>query len=202
MSPVDTISSSLSIFLNLGPYHLLSYGTLLGMTLYQTFVVTKVCYYVLPMSAFTTLQKKLFPVYFQSQTILLLLTATTIPPFGPMSLFEDKRDWIPLAFASTMTGLNLFVYGPRTQQTMIDRIHQGNSSLFSSTHSKWITNGHIETRDGAKYNDPTISNEMLVKNKAFSRAHAMSIHLNLLAVAATLWYGVRLASRLDAGMAE
>ena len=54
-----------------------------------------------------------------------------------------------------------------------------------------------ETRDGRKYNDPKVSEEMKVKNKAFSRAHAMSIHLNLLAMGATIWYGFRLASRME-----
>ena len=33
-------------------------------------------------------------------------------------------------------------------------------------------------------------------NREFSRAHAMSIHLNLLTVGLTLWYGWRLASKL------
>ena len=53
-----------------------------------------------------------------------------------------------------------------------------------------------ETRDGKKYNDPKSSEEMGKKNKAFSRAHAMSIHLNLVAIGATVWYGFHLASRM------
>jgi hypothetical protein len=59
------------------------------------------------------------------------------------------------------------------------------------------TDGIIETRDGTKSNDAAISDEMRAKNRAFSKAHAMSIHLNLLAIMATLWYGVRLASRMS-----
>ena len=54
-----------------------------------------------------------------------------------------------------------------------------------------------ETRDGKKFNDPECSQAMKAKNKAFSRAHAMSIHLNLLAIGATVWYGFRLASRFQ-----
>lgn len=54
-----------------------------------------------------------------------------------------------------------------------------------------------ETKDGKKFNDPELSDEMKVKNKAFSHNHAMSIHLNLLAVGATLWYGLRLASKIQ-----
>ena len=60
------------------------------------------------------------------------------------------------------------------------------------TSSDWA-----ETRDGKKYNDPEGSEEMKVKNKAFSRAHAMSIHFNLIAMGATIWYGFRLASRFE-----
>lgn len=138
MSFIDSILDGLSTLTHLMPYHVIIYGTLLGTTLYQTFVVTKVCYHALPMSAFTTLQKRIFPVYFRFQTLLLLFTALTVPPIGPMSLIQNKRDWIPLAFANTMAGLNLVIYGPRTQKTMIDRTHQGmyyysRASLFAKT---------------------------------------------------------------------
>ena len=58
--------------------------------------------------------------------------------------------------------------------------------------------GVLETRDGKKHNDlGETSVEMKVRNKDFARNHAMSIHLNLLAVGATLWYGLRLASKLE-----
>ena len=42
-----------------------------------------------------------------------------------------------------------------------------------------------------------MSNEMKAKNRAFSRAHAMSIHINLMTIAATIWYGFRLSSRFQ-----
>jgi hypothetical protein len=35
--------------------------------------------------------------------------------------------------------------------------------------------------------------------RAFSWNHAMGIHLNLVTIGATLWYGWRLASKLDFG---
>lgn len=41
-----------------------------------------------------------------------------------------------------------------------------------------------------------MSGEMTVLNRSFSRAHAMSIHLNLITIVATLWYGWRLGSFL------
>lgn len=60
----------------------------------------------------------------------------------------------------------------------------------------------IETRDRRRYNDPTTkSEEMKVKNRTFSRNHAMSIHINLITIGATIWYGVRLGSRLTVAVA-
>jgi hypothetical protein len=55
---------------------------------------------------------------------------------------------------------------------------------------------YAETRDGKKYSDKDISDEMRKINKRFSKEHAMAIHLNLLALAASVGYGVRLASKL------
>jgi hypothetical protein len=47
-----------------------------------------------------------------------------------------------------------------------------------------------------KAEDAKVSNKMLKRTKAFKHNHAMSIHLNLLAVGAMVWYGIRLAGRL------
>ncbi|KAI0191007.1 hypothetical protein EV127DRAFT_480811 [Xylaria flabelliformis] len=180
----------------LAPFHLLSFSTLLGTQLYQTFVVTKICFVSLPRSAFTTLQKmsqlmgfvctqRLFPIYFSGQSMLLLLTIVTIPPHGPFTLVANKVAWIPFAIAGVTAALNLFVYGPRTKQLMIERIHQ-------------------ETRDGLQKQttndvdaaeDP--SPEMQRLRRSFSRNHAMSIHLNLLSIGAMLWWGWKLASSLN-----
>ncbi|RYO80107.1 hypothetical protein DL766_001549 [Monosporascus sp. MC13-8B] len=141
----------------LGPIHLISYSTLLGTELYQTFVNTKVCYKALPRTAFTTLQKRVFPVYFCGQTLLLLLTAVTVPANGPFSLIANKANWIPFAIAGATALLNLIAYGPRTQRIMVERIHQ-------------------ETRDKRIFNDITTpSAEMRKLNKSFSRNHAMSV---------------------------
>jgi hypothetical protein len=109
----------------LPPVHLLAYATLLGTELYQTFVITKVAYQALPRSAFTTLQKRLFPIYFQSQSFLLLVVTTTFPPRGPLSVFEEKSDWIAFAIAGVTAGFNLFIFGPRARSLMMERVHQG-----------------------------------------------------------------------------
>lgn len=95
----------------------------------KSFVMTKVCYNALPMSAFTTLQKRVFPVYFRIQSFLVVLTAATYPPYGPVSLVSSTGDLITLTFTGAMAALNLFAYGPKTQQAMIDRIHQGTTVL-------------------------------------------------------------------------
>ena len=109
----------------LAPVHLLFYSTLLGAELYQSFVMTKVCYDALPRSAFTTLQKRVFPLYFRGQTVVLVLAAATIPPHGLASAVQCKSDWIPFVIAGVTAVLNLALYEPRTRQAMVDRIHQG-----------------------------------------------------------------------------
>ncbi|KAF6812277.1 hypothetical protein CSOJ01_05266 [Colletotrichum sojae] len=167
----------------LAPIHIISYATLLGTSLFQTFVNTKVCYTELPKSAFTTLQKRLFPIYFRCQSALLILTALTFPPAGPASLFKNKGDWILFAIAAVTAMTNLFIYGPRTKRAMIERIHQ-------------------ETRD-AKRPDAVdeVSPDMQACRRQFSVSHAMSIHLNIVTIVTMLWYGVRLGSRLSGDIA-
>ncbi len=91
----------------------------------QTFVMTKVCFQALPMSAFTTLQKRVFPIYFRLQSLLFLSTALTHPPYGPVSLISSPGDLIPLGFGGAMALFNMLVWGPRAQEAMTDRIHQG-----------------------------------------------------------------------------
>ncbi|KXH31889.1 hypothetical protein CSIM01_02441 [Colletotrichum simmondsii] len=113
-----------STMTTLAPYHIISYGTLLGTSLFQTFINTKICYLELPKSAFTTLQKRLFPIYFRCQALLLIMTILTFPPHGPASLFKVKSNWIPLMVAGVTSLANLLVYGPRSRQAMIDRTHQ------------------------------------------------------------------------------
>jgi hypothetical protein len=92
--------------------------------------MTKVCFQALPRSAFTTLQKRVFPIYFQAQSLLLLLTAITFPAHSLVSLVQWKGNWIPFAIAGVTAALNLVVYGPRTQKAMIDRTHQGKMFAF------------------------------------------------------------------------
>lgn len=109
----------------MGPFHVLSYATLLGTQLYQTFIITKVAFVALPRPAFTTLQKRLFPIYFLSQSSLLLLTIASGLPLGSLSPLRNTSTCASHSIAGLTALLNLIVYGPRTRQAMIDRIHQG-----------------------------------------------------------------------------
>jgi hypothetical protein len=109
----------------LAPFHLLAFSTLLGTQLYQTFIVTRVCYRALPRSAFTTLQKRIFPFYFRIQTLMILLTALSYLACGPVSVIKKKTDWVAFLVALLTAGLNTLVFEPRTRQIMISRIHQG-----------------------------------------------------------------------------
>lgn len=118
-----------SAMANLAPYHLLSYSTLVGMSIYQSFTVVKTAHRVLPRPAFTTLQGRLFPIYFQLQTVYFFLTAATFPPYGPISLAKDGTSAVLFSVAGVGTLLNFFVYGPRTRQAMIDLSRKGNLAV-------------------------------------------------------------------------
>ncbi|KAF2004076.1 hypothetical protein P154DRAFT_552242 [Amniculicola lignicola CBS 123094] len=176
MAVLDSASPLLPSIL--APLHLLAYSTLLGAELYQSFVMTKVAHQSLPRSAFTSLQKRLFLIYFQGQSVLLVVVAASVPPYGPASFVQDKSIWTPFAVAGICAGLNLISYGPKTRRLMIERIHQ-------ETHDR---------RNGVSAD--AVSDGMSSLNRAFSRAHAMSIHLNLITIGATLFYGWKLAAML------
>ena len=123
MATTDSLFSAIPRF-SLAPFHLLSYSTLIGMQLWHSFAVVKICHKALPPSAFTTLQRRMFPVYFRVQTALLLITALSFPTRGPASLVGNKADWIPFAIAGLTSALNLILYGPHTSKVMVDRVHQ------------------------------------------------------------------------------
>jgi hypothetical protein len=132
MSFSESMDTVFAFLPGLAPFHLFAFSTLLGTQLYQSFVMTKVCFQALPRPAFTTLQKRIFPIYFRGQSLLLVLTAVTFPARSLLSLAQHKGNWVPFVVAGVTAALNLVVYGPRTQQVMIERIHQGTSSIIPS----------------------------------------------------------------------
>lgn len=165
--------------------------------------MTKLCYIHLPRPQFTTLQKHVFPVYFALQTALAATTAITYPSGSILALAKNRGDAALLGATLGISILNWLIYGPRTSQLMVKRSHQGKilSSLASNVqnmlHSE-LKCVSSETRDGRNHDGTGggISDEMKLLKRQFSREHAMTIHLNLLAIIGTFVYGLRLSSKI------
>ncbi|KAF9874110.1 hypothetical protein CkaCkLH20_08482 [Colletotrichum karsti] len=180
-----------SIAFSPAPYHIISYGTLLGTTFFHSFVNGITMFRVLERPAFSTAQNALFPVYFTIQTALPAVMALTFPgsgsPFGAREggiggLLNESNRYSALLPIATMfvTGLaNLVVILPKTQKVMKARYAQ-------------------EKKDGKKsYDKPPHSQEMLALNKSFGKLHGVSTIVNLAGFVAMVAYSFSLASRLD-----
>ncbi|KAI4729043.1 hypothetical protein E4T49_03235 [Aureobasidium sp. EXF-10728] len=149
-------------------YHILSYGSFLGATLFQSFIGGVVAFKVLPRAQFSTLQKATFPVFFALQSALGLALMVTYP--------GEKLLGVGGQYIRENTGfsglvLNSLIIGPATTKTMKERHHQ-------------------ETRDGKKYSDAgphTKAMEQL--NKTFGILHSVSTIINLTAFGCAIWYG-------------
>ena len=133
---------SLSSFTDLTAYHLLTYGTLLGSNIQNTFFQGPIAFTVLPRAQFSTLQQAIFPPYFAFQTVLPIVLALTWPGertaalggatlrrnAGPRGLLEQENIWTALTPIALMAGtnlLNLVLLGPATTKVMKQRKHQG-----------------------------------------------------------------------------
>ncbi|KAA6407898.1 MAG: hypothetical protein FRX48_08249 [Lasallia pustulata] len=181
----------LSILTTPAPYHIITYGTLLGTQFFQSFVGGIVAYKALPRPQFSSLQQAIFPIYFSMQTALPVVLALTVPgemtplgrtPSGLGGFLAEKNRTgvlVPIltTFATSLT--NLLFIGPATTRIMRERKHQ-------------------ETRDGKKsYDSPPHSKEMARMNKQFARMHGISSLLNVGGLLATVWYGITIAERLQ-----
>lgn len=178
-----------SILLSPAPYHIISYGTLLGTTFFHSFINGFTQIKVLPRSQFAAVQNKLFPVYFSMQSVIPVILALTYPGGGPygtragiVGLLDPTNRWtfvVPLV-AMAATGLaNLLILLPATQKCMEARKAQ-------------------EEKDGKKsYDSPPHSEEMMALKKQFGKLHGISSLLNLTTYVATLVYGVSLSARLQ-----
>ncbi|KAL2128044.1 hypothetical protein VTI74DRAFT_9791 [Chaetomium olivicolor] len=176
-------------FFSPAPYHILSYGTLLGTTFFHTFVGGIVSFRVLPRPQFSSLMAKIFPIYFSMQAALPVVMALTYPanrnPFGVAGgvagVLDVSNRWTvlaPIVGAFVCALGNLLVVGPATTRVMGERRAQ-------------------EKKDGKKsYDAPPHSQEMLALNKQFSMLHGVSSLLNLGTFIASVAYGVHLAMRL------
>lgn len=110
-----------------------------------------------------------------------------------------------------MAGLNWYVYGPRTSEAMIEKAKVAKGmSLFLYSPLRYtcvlMTGLGTEVQDEKDGNNVNIESGrgaeetktlMAKVKKTFSRNHAMSIHINLIAVIATVGYGFVLGGRLQ-----
>ncbi|KAJ9495408.1 hypothetical protein H2202_009195 [Exophiala xenobiotica] len=180
-----------SLIYSAAPYHIISYGILLGTTTFQSFVAGIVAFRTLPRPQFAQLQQATFPVYFSMQTALPVILALTLPAertaiskipssiSGVLDPINRFRVLAPLLTMFVTAAANLAYIGPATTKCMKDRKHR-------------------ETRDGKKsYDSPPHSKEMQALNQQFSRLHGASSLVNLISLIATMWYGFYLADRLS-----
>ncbi|OQE28675.1 hypothetical protein PENSTE_c003G01505 [Penicillium steckii] len=168
------------------PYHILSYGTLLGTQFFQSFVGGIVAFRALPRPQFASLQTAIFPVYFSMQTALPVVVALTASRGGQalglsgLVAPENRLNtFLPMATVAITGLINMFVLRPLTVNIMRERKHQ-------------------ETRDGKRSYDPAPhSKEMVALNKRFGRLHGMSSLVNMVSFIATVYYGAVMSKRLE-----
>jgi len=151
-SPITRTSSSTmpapTSFTDPRAYHVLSYGTFLGTTIFQSFIGGVVAFKVLPRPMFSRLQQATFPVFFTMQTVLPLIMIATYPggklvqvggqqmrtDTGMSGVLAENNRWtvlIPLATILITSAINMVAVGPATTKAMKDRHHQGTDSMSS-----------------------------------------------------------------------
>jgi hypothetical protein len=87
--------------------------------------MTALSYRAIPIPQFRTLQKSVFPAYFNIQLVLITALAATHPQHSIVSLTQRWDEWVPIAIMFTTSSLNWAIFGPRTLQAMIRQTHQG-----------------------------------------------------------------------------
>lgn len=131
-------------------YHILTYGTLLGSNLFQTFLAGPLAFKALPRPQFSSLQQAIFPPYFTFQTALPVLLALTWPgkrvaAVGGSEVTQNSGFWgifsesslltagVPVAIMFATSAANLLVFGPATTKVMKERKHQGKGAMSHTT---------------------------------------------------------------------
>lgn len=176
-----------SLIFSPAPYHILSYGTLLGTTVFHTFFNSVTSFKVLERPQFAILQRALFPIYFGMQTVLPVAMAITYPGSnmatgGLSGVFDKSNRWgvlVPLATVC-LTGLvNWAYFLPVTNAITAKRRQQ-------------------EKKDGKRsWDSPPHSEEMKALNKKFGQIHGLSSLVNLITVIAAVTYGFTLSSMIQ-----
>lgn len=193
-------------------FHILTYGTLLGSNLFQTFLGGPLAFKALPRPSFSTLQQAIFPPYFTFQAALPIILALTWPgeklaQVGGRELTQNSGFWgifsennlltagVPVFLMFATSAANLLVFGPATTKVMKERKHQGRMDEERTCRTR--TDGIAETRDGKKYYDPGEKSDAMKKlNASFGKLHGISSGLNLLGTFAMIYYGATLAELL------
>ncbi|PFH57512.1 hypothetical protein XA68_14915 [Ophiocordyceps unilateralis] len=178
-----------SIIFSVAPYHIVSYGTLLGASVFHSFINGPVMYKSIDRPAFSAAQQSLFPIYFGLQTALPAVLALTFPgstlagvPSSVSGLLDASSRWDSLVPIATMfvTGVvNLTVLLPATVKTMKERRGQCK-------------------RDGKEWDaEGPHSEEMKALNKRFGMLHGISSLINLVTVMSAVSYGFTLGARMQ-----
>ncbi|RFU78934.1 hypothetical protein TARUN_3288 [Trichoderma arundinaceum] len=178
-----------SIIASVVPYHIISYGTLLGTTFFHSFINGIVMFRTVSRPSFSAVQSRLFPIYFGMQTVIPALLALTFPgnsllgiKGGISGLLDAPNKWsslVPIATMFVSGLLNLAVLLPATVRTMKDRHGQAK-------------------RDGKEWYDKDAqSNEMRALNRKFGILHGISSLINIVEFIATVSYGFTLAARIQ-----
>lgn len=147
--------------------HLLFYSFVFGGTTFYSYVASPLAFKSLDKEGFSTLQHKVFPYFFQMQSISPLILGLT----APMHL-----QWAPLITLTTasISGcLNLFWLLPWTQRVKADRKRL----------SKELSGDELEAKDAPL-------------RKEFGKSHGLSLLFNLTNVLGMLAYGCYLAKGL------
>ncbi|KAI0439608.1 hypothetical protein F4803DRAFT_553925 [Xylaria telfairii] len=178
-----------SLLFSPAPYHVLSYGALLGTQFFHTFINSITSFKVLERPQFGILQRAVFPAYFGIQTAAPVVLALTYPashaaavPQGISGVLHPANRWgvlVPLT-AALVTGLaNLVYFLPETNKITAQRRQQ-------------------EIKDGKASGDKAPpSKDMKALNKKFGKIHGYSSLFNLVTFIATVVYGVHLSARIE-----
>ncbi|KAI1384576.1 uncharacterized protein F4822DRAFT_415613 [Hypoxylon trugodes] len=181
-----------SILFSLAPYHVLSYGTLLGTQVFHTFINSIASFKVLERPQFAILQRAVFPAYFGIQAAVPAVLALTYP--GSKSSIHGLG--VPSSFAGVLHESNrwgvLLPLGTAFAAGLFNLVY-----LLPETNKITALRRQQEEKDGkASYDKPPHSKEMTALNKQFGQIHGISSLVNLITIIATVVYGFNLSSRL------
>ena len=168
-----------TIFSSPAPYHLLSYASVTGITLWHSFIGSPIAFKVLPRQQFGLLQSKLFPIYFSLQSALN----------GVCLLTTSNRNARIIFLIGLVSGvINLTVVGPWT--TKYDPITDAVFVIYSFLFVNRIMNERhkVEREEGKSYNEAGISDQLKALNKRFGIAHGCSALINMAVLLSLLAY--------------